>query len=101
MSAAEKSLGENPAARAAPDRDTNSNVVYVTAVGASSDQQAIDYVNMNAGFNTDQMSNDKNTTRKANYNPIIRLLYEDDLSNENTTSNISQEEYIRRDPSFA
>lgn len=101
--AADMLLGENPAARAVPDRDTNSNVVYVTAVGASSDQQAIAYVNMNAGLNTDQKSNDENTTRKVNYNPIIGLLYEDDLLTDNTTSNISQEAYtgIRRDPSFA
>jgi hypothetical protein len=72
-------LTEKPAARAAPDRDTDNNVVYVTAIGASNDQQAIAYVNMNAGFNTDQISNDK-TTKKVNDNPNIRLLYEDDLS---------------------
>ena len=92
VSAADTSLGENPAARAVPDRDTNSNVVYVTAVGASSDQQAIAYVNMNAGFNADQKSNDENITGKVNYNPIVGLLYEYNLSTDNTTSDISQEE---------
>jgi hypothetical protein len=84
-------LVENPAARTVRDRDTNSNVVYVTAVGASSDQQAIAYVNHNAGFNNDQMSHDGNTRAEVNYSPTFDLLHEDDLSTEGTTSNISQQ----------
>lgn len=79
-SAADLPLGESPAARAAPDRDTDNNVVYVTAIGASSDQQAIAYVNMNAGFNSDQMSNEEIATKKANDNSNAGILYEDDLS---------------------
>jgi len=90
--AADTSLVENPAARTVHDRDTNSNVVYVTAVGASSDQQAIAYVNSNAGFNTDQMSHDGTTRAEANYSPTFDLLHEDDLSTDSTTSNISQEQ---------
>jgi hypothetical protein len=88
---ADTSLMENPAARTVHDRDTNSNVVYVTAVGASSDQQAIAYVNSNAGFTTDQMSHDGNTRAEVNYSPTFDLLHEDDLSTDSTTSNISQE----------
>jgi hypothetical protein len=90
-SAADLPLGENPAARAAPDGDTDNNVVYVTAIGASNDQQAIAYVNMNAGFNADQISNDETTTKKVNDNPNIGLLYEDDLSTtiDITTSKIT------------
>jgi hypothetical protein len=84
-------LVENPAARTVRDRDTNSNVVYVTAVGASSDQQAIAYVNSNAGFNNDHMSHDGNARAEVNYSPTFDLLHEDDLSTESTTSNISQE----------
>lgn len=78
--AADLSLGGNPAARAVPDRDTDNNVVYVTAIGASNDQQAVAYVNMNAGFNADQISNVEITTKKANDKPNIGLLNEDDLS---------------------
>jgi hypothetical protein len=84
-------FGENPTARAAPDRGTDSNVVYVTAIGASSDQQAIAYLNMNAGFNTDKISKDKTTTKKANENPNVGFLYEDDdmsTITDITTSNI-------------
>ena len=73
------------------DKDTNSNVVYVTAVGASSDQQAIAYVNMNAGLNNDRMSHDGNSRAEVNYNPTFDLLNEDDLPTDSTTSNISQE----------
>jgi len=91
-SAADTSLVESPAARTVPDRDTNSNVVYVTAVGASSDQQAIAYVNSNAGFNADQMSHDGTTRAEVNYSPTFDLLHEDDLSTDSTTSNISQEQ---------
>ena len=90
-SAADTSLVESPAARNMHDRDTNSNVVYVTAVGASSDQQAIAYVNSNAGFNADQMSHDGTTRAEVNYSPTFDLLHEDDLSTDSTTSNISQE----------
>lgn len=71
-------LGESPAARAAPDRDTDNNVVYVTAIGASSDQQAIAFVNMNAGFNSDQVSNEEIITKKANDNSNAGILHEDD-----------------------
>ena len=93
MSAASDTpLVENPAARNVHDRDTNSNVVYVTAVGASSDQQAIAYVNSNAGFSTDQMPHDGNTKVEVNYSPTFDLLHEDDLSTDSTTSNISQEQ---------
>jgi len=90
--AADTSLVENPAARTVHDRDTNSNVVYVTAVGASSDQQAIAYVNSNAGFSTDQMSHDGNARAEVNYSPTFDLLHEDDLSTDSTTANISQEQ---------
>lgn len=76
-SAADLPLGESPAARAAPDRDTD-NVVYVTAIGASSDQQAIAFVNMNAGFKSDQVSNEEIITKKANDNSNAGSLYEDD-----------------------
>jgi len=89
---ADTSLVENPVARTVHDRDANSNVVYVTAVGASSDQQAIAYVNSNAGFHTDQMSHDGNTRVDVNYSPTFDLLHEDDLSTDSTTSNISQEQ---------
>ncbi|KDR16268.1 uncharacterized protein LOC110832829 [Zootermopsis nevadensis] len=78
--AADLSLGGNPAARAVSDRDTDNNVVYVTAIGANNDQQAVAYVNMNAGFNADQISNVEITTKKANDKPNIGLLNEDDLS---------------------
>jgi hypothetical protein len=77
-SAADLSLGESPAARAAPDKDTDSNVVYVTAVGASSDQQAIAYVNMNAGFNNDKMSNEEIVASETNDNSTAGILYKDD-----------------------
>ncbi|KAJ4444059.1 hypothetical protein ANN_05848 [Periplaneta americana] len=56
---------ENPAARAVPDRETDNNVVYVTAIGANSDQQAIEYINMNSGFTADQHANEEGTTKKA------------------------------------
>jgi hypothetical protein len=91
-SAADTSLVESPAARTVHDKDTNSNVVYVTAIGASSDQQAIAYVNSNAGFNADQMSHDGTTRAEVNYSPTFDLLHEDDLSTDSTTSNISQEQ---------
>jgi hypothetical protein len=90
--AADTSLVENPAARTVHDRDTNSNVVYVTAVGASSDQQAIAYVNSNAGFNTDQMTHDGSTGAEVNYSPTFDLLHEGDLSTDSTTLSISQEQ---------
>jgi hypothetical protein len=61
-----------------PDRDADNNVVYVTAIGASSDQQAIAYVNMNAGLNSDQMSNEEITTKRLNDNSNAGILYEDD-----------------------
>jgi hypothetical protein len=41
-------------------------VVYVTAVGASSDQQAIAYVNMNAGLNSDKMSDEEIVAKEPN-----------------------------------
>jgi hypothetical protein len=90
-SAGDLLLGENPAPRALPDRDTDNNVVYITAIGASSDQQAIAYVNMNAGFNADHILNDETVTKNIHDNPNAGLLYEDDLSTtiDITTSKIT------------
>jgi hypothetical protein len=92
-SATDLSLGESPAARAVPDRDTDNNVVYVTAVGASSDQQAIAYVNMNAGFNNDKMSDGKIIAKEANDNSTAGILYKNDNTStiiDITTSKMKQ-----------
>jgi hypothetical protein len=91
--AAELSLGESLAARAVPDRDTDNNVVYVTAVGASSDQQAIAYVNMNAGINNDKMSDAEITAKEPNDNSTVGTLYKNNNTStmiDITTSKIKQ-----------